>query len=103
METSDVNVGPGSHHLFAACCLHCVLFLWPFLSLLPCFNHFLTLNMEVEPYQFESTVSEEESSASDDSSMYSWMMSTRIELVMWDGEGFVHSLCCLWKVGNKYC
>lgn len=39
-----------------------------FLSLLPWFNHFLTLNMEVEPYQFEPTVSEEESSASDDSS-----------------------------------
>ena len=39
-----------------------------FLSLLPCFNHFLTLNMEVEPYQFEPTVSEEESSALDDSS-----------------------------------
>ena len=35
---------------------------------MPCFNHFLTLNMEVEPYQFEPTVSEEESSASDDSS-----------------------------------
>ena len=68
METSDVNVGPSSHHLFAACCLHCVLFLFPFLSLLPWFNHFLTLNMEVEPYQFEPTVSEEESSASDDSS-----------------------------------
>ena len=39
-----------------------------FLLLLPCFNHFLTLNMEVGPYQFEPTVSEEESSASDDSS-----------------------------------
>ena len=37
-------------------------------SLLPWFNHFLTLNMEVEPYQFEPTVSDEESSASDDSS-----------------------------------
>ena len=67
METSDVNVGPGSHHLFAACCLHCVLFLLPFFCRF-CFNHFLTLNMEVEPYQFEPTVSEEESSASDDSS-----------------------------------
>ena len=46
--------------VFCSCC--------HFLSLLPCFNHFLTLNMEVEPYQFEPTVSEEESSASDDSS-----------------------------------
>ena len=43
------------------CCSH---FLW----LLPWFNHFLTLNMEVELYQFQPTVSEEESSASDDSS-----------------------------------
>ena len=38
-----------------------------FLSLLPWFYYFLTLNMEVEPYQFEPTFSEEESSASDDS------------------------------------
>ena len=30
MEISDVNVGPSGHHLFAALCLHCVLFLFPF-------------------------------------------------------------------------
>ena len=46
--------------VFCSCC--------HFLSPLPCFNHFLTLNMEVEPYQFKPTVSEEESSVSDDSS-----------------------------------
>ena len=54
MEISDVNVGPSGHHLFAALCLHCVLF-----SLLRWFYYFLTLNMEVEPYRFEPTVSEE--------------------------------------------
>ena len=85
METSDVNVGPSSDHLFAACCLHFVLFLFAFLSLLPWFYYFLTLNMELEPYQFEPTVSEEESSASDDSTdiFLDDVNEDRIGLVEW--------------------
>ena len=51
---------------FPEFCLQFVLLLFPFFDDLPQFYYFLTLTMEVKPYQFELPVSGDESSASDD-------------------------------------